>query len=33
LLERFHPLVACDPRGVYLGVVRIEQLLVALARD
>ncbi len=33
LLERFHPLVACDPRGVYLGVVRIEQLLDALARD
>ena len=33
LLERFHPLVACDPRGVYLGVVRVEQLLDALARD
>ena len=33
LLERFHPLVACDRRGVYLGVVRVEQLLDALARD
>lgn len=33
LMERFHPLVACDRRGVYLGVVRIEQILDALARD
>jgi EAL domain-containing protein (putative c-di-GMP-specific phosphodiesterase class I) len=33
VLERFHPLVACDPRGVYLGVVRVEQLLDTLARD
>jgi EAL domain-containing protein (putative c-di-GMP-specific phosphodiesterase class I) len=31
-LERFHPLVACDRRGVYLGLVRIEQLLDALAQ-
>lgn len=31
-LERFHPLVACDKRGVYLGLVRIEQLLDALGR-
>ena len=30
--ERFHPLVACDRRGVYLGLVRIEQLLDALGR-
>lgn len=30
-LERYHPLVACDRRGVYLGVVRVEQLLDALA--
>ena len=33
LLERFHPLVACDRRGVYLGIVRVEQLLDALAQD
>ena len=33
LMERFHPLVACDRRGVYLGVVRVEQLLDALAQD
>ena len=33
LLERFHPLVVCDRRGVYLGVVRVEQLLDALAQD
>jgi EAL domain-containing protein (putative c-di-GMP-specific phosphodiesterase class I) len=32
-LERFHPLVACDRRGVYLGLVRIEQLLDAIAQD
>lgn len=32
-LERFHPLVACDRRGVYLGIVRVEQLLEALAAD
>jgi hypothetical protein len=32
-LERFHPLVACDRRGVYLGIVRIEQLLDALAQE
>lgn len=32
-LERFHPLVACDRRGVYLGLVRVEQLLEALARE
>jgi EAL domain-containing protein (putative c-di-GMP-specific phosphodiesterase class I) len=32
-LERFHPLVACDRRGVYLGLVRVEQLLDALARE
>ncbi len=32
-IERFHPLVACDRRGVYLGVVRVEQLLDALAQD
>lgn len=32
VLERYHPLVACDRRGVYLGVVRVEQLLDALAR-
>lgn len=32
-LERFHPLVACDRRGVYLGLVRIEQLLDALGQD
>jgi EAL domain-containing protein (putative c-di-GMP-specific phosphodiesterase class I) len=31
-MERFHPLVACDRRGVYLGLVRIEQLLDALAQ-
>jgi EAL domain-containing protein (putative c-di-GMP-specific phosphodiesterase class I) len=31
-MERFHPLVACDKRGVYLGIVRIEQLLDALGR-
>ncbi len=31
-LERFHPLVACDRRGVYLGLVRIEQLLDALGQ-
>jgi EAL domain-containing protein (putative c-di-GMP-specific phosphodiesterase class I) len=31
-LERFHPLVACDRRGVYLGLVRVEQLLDALAQ-
>jgi EAL domain-containing protein (putative c-di-GMP-specific phosphodiesterase class I) len=33
MLERFHPLVACDRRGVYLGLVRIEQLLDAIAQD
>ena len=33
MLERFHPLVACDRRGVYLGLVRVEQLLDALAQD
>lgn len=33
MLERYHPLVACDRRGVYLGLVRIEQLLDALATD
>lgn len=33
LLERFHPLVACDRRGVYLGLVPVESLLDALARD
>jgi EAL domain-containing protein (putative c-di-GMP-specific phosphodiesterase class I) len=33
LMERFHPLVACDRRGVYLGIVRVEQLLDALAQD
>lgn len=33
LLERYHPLVACDRRGVYLGLVRVEQLLDALAQD
>jgi EAL domain-containing protein (putative c-di-GMP-specific phosphodiesterase class I) len=33
LLERFHPLVACDRRGVYLGIVRVEQVLDALAQD
>ena len=32
-MERFHPLVACDRRGVYLGLVRIEQLLDALASE
>lgn len=32
-LERFHPLVACDRRGVYLGLVRIEQVLDALGQD
>lgn len=32
VLERYHPLVACDRRGVYLGVVRVEQLLDALAQ-
>jgi EAL domain-containing protein (putative c-di-GMP-specific phosphodiesterase class I) len=32
-LERYHPLVACDRRGVYLGLVRIEQLLDAIAQD
>lgn len=31
-LERYHPLVACDRRGVYLGIVRVEQLLDALAQ-
>ena len=31
-LERFHPLVACDRRGVYLGLVRVERLLEALGR-
>ena len=31
-MERFHPLVACDRRGVYLGLVRVEQLLDALAQ-
>jgi hypothetical protein len=33
LIERFYPLVACDRRGVYLGLVRVEQLLDALAQD
>lgn len=33
MLERYHPLVACDRRGVYLGLVRVEQLLDALAQD
>ena len=32
VLERYHPMVACDRRGVYLGVVRVEQLLDALAQ-
>jgi EAL domain-containing protein (putative c-di-GMP-specific phosphodiesterase class I) len=32
-LERYHPLVACDRRGVYLGLVRVEQLLDALAQE
>ncbi len=32
-LERFHPLVACDRLGVYLGLVRVEQLLDALAHE
>ena len=32
-LERFHPLVVCDRRGVYLGIVRVEQLLEALAAE
>lgn len=32
-LERFHPLVACDLRGVYLGLVRVEQLLDALGQE
>jgi EAL domain-containing protein (putative c-di-GMP-specific phosphodiesterase class I) len=32
-IERFHPLVACDRRGVYLGIVRVEQLLEALAAE
>ncbi|MEA2142429.1 MAG: hypothetical protein QOI64_859 [Solirubrobacteraceae bacterium] len=32
MLERFHPLVACDRRGVYLGIVRVEQILDALAQ-
>ena len=32
-LERFHPLVACDRRGVYLGLVRVEQLLDALGQE
>ena len=32
-LERYHPLVACDRRGVFLGLVRIEQLLDALAQE
>jgi EAL domain-containing protein (putative c-di-GMP-specific phosphodiesterase class I) len=31
-LERYHPLVACDRRGVYQGIVRIEQILDALAQ-
>jgi EAL domain-containing protein (putative c-di-GMP-specific phosphodiesterase class I) len=31
-LERFHPLIACDRRGVYLGLVRVEQLLDAIAQ-
>ena len=30
-LERFDPLVVCDRRGVYLGVVRVEALLEALS--
>ncbi len=33
MLERYHPLVACDRRGVYLGLVRVEALLDALAAD
>jgi EAL domain-containing protein (putative c-di-GMP-specific phosphodiesterase class I) len=32
VMERFHPLVVCDRRGVYLGIVRVEQLLDALAQ-
>ncbi|MEA2169489.1 MAG: hypothetical protein QOF76_2789 [Solirubrobacteraceae bacterium] len=33
MLERFHPLVACDRRGVYLGLVRVEALLDALGQE
>ena len=33
MLERYHPLVVCDRSGVYQGIVRVEQLLDALARD
>lgn len=29
---RFHPLVCCDPRGGYLGLVHVERLVDALAR-
>ena len=29
--SRFDPLVCCDDRGVYLGVVRMERIMVALA--
>lgn len=32
VMERFHPLVVCDRRGVYLGIIRVEQLLDALAQ-
>jgi EAL domain-containing protein (putative c-di-GMP-specific phosphodiesterase class I) len=32
-MERFNPLVACDRLGVYLGLVRVEQLLDALAQE
>lgn len=32
VMERFHPLVVCDRRGVYLGIVRVEQILDALAQ-
>jgi EAL domain-containing protein (putative c-di-GMP-specific phosphodiesterase class I) len=32
VMERYHPLVVCDRRGVYLGIVRVEQLLDALAQ-
>ncbi len=33
MLERYHPLVVCDPHGVYLGLVRVEQLLDALGQE
>jgi hypothetical protein len=29
---RFHPIVCCDVQGRYLGLVRVERLVAALAQ-